>query len=75
MTDNRYFERVTLVDLRNALQERMNYDNPKYAFDILLNGFYRSQRRSYYAAFVKKRGYMSLKDAVNFQNYVGYKLV
>ena len=65
--------RIQLADMRNRLQERMNYPHPNDAFRVLMIGF--AHYKNYSTGWVGsqfKRGSLHPSVAAEFAKYVGY---
>ena len=71
-----YKERkITLSDMLNRLQERMNYEEPEEAFDTLLYSWNKHRGASSASlASIKQRGTMSTTLARSFAEYCGYPI-
>ena len=69
-------QKITLTRLKHALQERMNYDNPDLAFEVLIYGWCKNRKhRTNWLSDVKRRGWISLSMAHDFENYCGYLFI
>lgn len=66
--------KIQLSILRDRLQSIMNYDDPDYAFDVLLYGFGKKHKYDTWYNFVVKKGYMRVEDVSLFANYCGYPI-
>ena len=67
-------QHVSLDFLRNALQARMQYENPERAFETLYYGWrlkriHETQKSAEHFHNILKRGWMDTEDARNFCNY------
>lgn len=68
--------KITLTQLSERLQNRMNYDRPDFAFDVLLYGWCKHRRHTTnWLSDVKRRGWMNLEMARDFAAYCGYMFV
>ena len=73
----KYKERevVRLADMQRRLQARMNYNNPDYAFNVLLIGFSHYCRHSTgWVGDVRRKGSLAPYIARRFAQYVGYPI-
>lgn len=69
-------QKISLDDLRDRLQSRMNYDHPDFAFEVLIYGWCKKRRhRTNWLSDVKRRGWLSLAMARDFADYCGYMFV
>ncbi len=69
-------QRVELSCLCARLQSRMNYQNPEFAFDVLLYGWAKSRKHHRnWLSDVKRRNWMTLPMARDFAHYCGYLFV
>ena len=69
-------QKIQLSFLKERLQSRLHYDDPEYAFDVLLYGWCKHRKhRTNWLSDVKRRGWLSLAMARDFAAYCGYELV
>lgn len=69
-------QKINLNHLCDRLQLRMNYANPSFAFDVLLYGWCKHRRhRTNWLSDVKRRGWLSIAMARDFETYCGYQLL
>ena len=67
--------KIPLTTLRDRLQARMHYANPKDAFNVLLYGWAKKNRHGIqWLSAVKKRNWLSAYMVRDFENYCGYKI-
>ena len=67
--------RVFLSDMKARLQERMHYENPDAAFDALLYGWAKKfHHGTQWLSMVKKRNWVFVTFAEQFEAYCGYKI-
>ena len=69
-------KKIKLADLRERLQSRLHYDDPEYAFGVLLYGWCKHRKhRTNWLSDVKRRGWISLTMARDFATYCGYMFI
>lgn len=69
-------ERISMSELQGSLQKQLHYDDPDFAFEVLLYGWCKKRHHSTnWLSDVKKRGWMSMELAREFAAYCGYELV
>ncbi|MBQ8705722.1 MAG: hypothetical protein IJ548_05465 [Paludibacteraceae bacterium] len=69
-------KRISLSELQGSLQKHLHYDDPDFAFTVLLYGWCKKMHHSTnWLSDVKSRGWMSLEMARDFAQYCGYELV
>ncbi len=67
--------KVFLADMRDSLQKQLHYGNPQAAFNDLLYGWCRSEKRTNEFLYqLRKKGWMSRIMAKRFEAYCGYKM-
>ncbi|MBR6830197.1 MAG: hypothetical protein IKM83_06255 [Paludibacteraceae bacterium] len=68
-------KKIQLVELRERLQSRLHYEDPEWAFEVLLYGWCKKRGHSTnWLCDVKRRGWMSLALARDFAHYCGYMI-
>ncbi|MBQ7540289.1 MAG: hypothetical protein IJT13_04115 [Bacteroidaceae bacterium] len=68
-------KKIQLVELRERLQSRLHYEDPEWAFEVLLYGWSKKRGHSTnWLCDVKRRGWMSLALARDFAHYCGYMI-
>ncbi len=69
-------ERIRIDELCARLQNRMNYENPSWAMDVLLYGWCKKKDHpTNWLSDVKRRGWLSIDMARDFAAYCGYLFV
>jgi len=69
-------KRISLDMLRERLQSRLHYQNPAFAFEVLLYGWCKKRQHSTnWLSDVKRRGWLTLSMARDFADYCGYMFV
>ena len=69
-------EKINLSALCERLQSRMHYQNPEFAFEVLLFGWCKKRHHATnWLSDMKRRGWMSLAMARDFADYCGYMFV
>lgn len=69
-------EKIELSLLLERLQNKQNYRNPEFAFDVLLYGWCKKKGHSTnWLSDVRRRGWLSLPMARDFASYCGYMIV
>ena len=67
--------KVYLSDMQKRLQDRMNYDNPGYAFHTLLICFgHFKKHKTGWAGRIMSQGWTTPYIAHEFAKYVGYPI-
>ena len=67
--------RVYLADMQQRLQTRMNYKDPKSAFNTMLLCFgHYKKHKTGWAGQIRRQGWISHYIAREFANYVGYPI-
>ena len=67
--------RVYLADMQQRLQARMNYKDPKSAFNTMLLCFgHYKKHKTGWAGQIRRQGWMSPYVAREFAKYVGYPI-
>ena len=68
-------KKIQLVELRERLQSRLHYEDPEWAFEVLLYGWSKKRGHSTnWLCDVKRRGWMSIALARDFAHYCGYMI-
>lgn len=67
-------QHVSIDAIRDALQARMHYEKPEWAFETLYYGWrlariHEAQKSVEHFHNIKKRGWMDMDDARSFCNY------
>lgn len=69
-------KRIRLEELRERLQSRIHYQDPDFAFEVLLYGWCKKRHhRTNWLCDVKRRGWLTLSSARDFASYCGYMIV
>ncbi|MBQ4394745.1 MAG: hypothetical protein II825_05545 [Paludibacteraceae bacterium] len=69
-------QNIRLTILRERLQSRLYYDDPDFAFEVLLYGWCKHRGHSTnWLSDVKRRGWLSIAMARDFETYCGYQLL
>ena len=64
--------KIALSVVLEKLQNRMSYEHPDFAFNVLLYGWCKKRKHSTnWLSDVKRRGWMSLEMARDFAGYCG----
>lgn len=67
---------ISLAVLRERLQSRIHYDDPDFAFEVLLYGWCKHGNHSTnWLSDVKRRGWLSQTMARDFAAYCGCELI
>lgn len=68
--------KILLQTLRDRLQARLYYQDPDFAFEVLLYGWCKKRKHSTnWLSDVKRRGWLTLPSARNFADYCGCPIV
>ena len=69
-------KRICLDYLRERQQSRIHYQDPDFAFEVLLYGWCKKRKHSTnWLSDVKRRGWLTLAMARDFADYCGYMFV
>jgi hypothetical protein len=67
-------KRIRLEELREGLQAHLHYQDPDFAFEVLLYGWCKNRHhKTNWLSDVKRRGWLTLVMARDFADYCGYK--
>ena len=68
--------RIGLDTIREQLQTMICYQDPEWAFEVLLYGWCKNRGHSTnWLSDVKRRGWLTVALARDFADYCGYKIV
>ena len=69
-------KRIRIEELRERLQNRIHYQDPDFALEVLLYGWCKNRHHSTnWLSDVKRRGWMTLVTARDFADYCGVMIV
>ena len=68
-------KKISLDALRGSLQSHLHYDDPEFAFEVLLYGWCKRRGHSTnWLSDVKRRGWLTQSSARDFASYCGYEI-
>ena len=68
-------QKIPLDSMLARLQRQLRYTNPNHAFDTLLYGWARKNGHgTQWLSAAKRRNWLSLKMAQDFEAYCGYRM-